>query len=83
MRLNLDTLAGIMRAQKKLDELIPVISSRQGLLQEIQARLLNINREECIELMNALITLQSHCRALGYVEFELTVEERKKGGSDE
>lgn len=75
MRLNVDTISGIMNAQKKLDALIPVISSRHGLLQEIQARLLNLNREECIELMNALISLQSHCRALGMVEFEL-----KEGG---
>jgi len=76
IKLDMGTLAGILSAQRKIDNLIPVISCRQGLLQELQAKVASLNREECIELMNALIALQSHCRALSCVEFDLVGVER-------
>lgn len=76
MKLDMGTLAGILSAQAKIDDLIPVISGRAGLLQELQSRLGCMNREEHIELMNALLSLKSHCRALSMVELEVGLCEK-------
>jgi hypothetical protein len=70
MKLDIETIAGVLAAQKRIDNIIPVIASRNGLLQELQAKASNLTREEAIELMNALLALQSHCRAMGLAELE-------------
>ena len=65
--LDIGTLAGILQAQQRLDNLIPVIASRFGLLQEVQRRVASLSKEECSDLMETLIALQSHCRYISCV----------------
>lgn len=57
--IKIDTLHGILKAQEEIESIIPVISGRGSLLNELQARLKEIDRPEAIVLMNALLLLKS------------------------
>lgn len=70
-RIDIGTLSGILAAQRRLQEVIPVNASKYGLLQDVQARVLELSRDEAHKLMEALISLQNHCRSLECSQLDL------------
>lgn len=70
-RLDIGTLSGILAAQRRIQKVIPVNASKHGLLQDIQNRVLELGLDDCHELMEALISLQNHCRALEFSQLDV------------
>ena len=74
MKLDIGTLSGVMGAQKKIEKILPVSGERAGLLQKLQARLKVLTRDEVMELMQGLTTLESNCKVLGMAELDIVRE---------
>lgn len=69
MKLTIGYLSGVLRAQRMIDDVIPVISDRSGLLQEVEARVKTLNTDECKQLMVGLLCLKDFSRAIDLSEF--------------
>lgn len=65
VRVDIGTLSGIVNAQRRIQEVLPVDSAKYGMLQDLAARTLALSGDEIHKLMEALISLQNHCRILG------------------
>jgi len=71
VRIDLGTLTGIVAAQKRIQKVVPVDSAKHGMLQALENRFLELSRDEVRELMDALISLQNHCRSLEISSLEV------------
>lgn len=72
MRIDIGTLEGILSAQRRLEKLIPVESGTYGLLQQVQSRVLELDKDDCAALMEALLVLKSNCHVLRCCQIDVT-----------